>query len=260
MSEKEQKPKRKYRGPWTDEERKLRAERKALRDAGLMPKAKDVPKRPKRGHPPWTEEQRQEFSKARKELIAQRTEEEWERALPIIEEDKRIRRENTQLEPLAEGERKTNARFLREARAGYNMPKLDLTDAAAVEQRINDYLDFCEINDKRPSVISIANWLGVNPTTMRRWKDGDDNSNKNTIKIIQRIYGLIEEFLNDQLMESKFPTGYIFLLKNMFGYKDQTDLVVGQNEQNDAEISKDELEKWFLEDGNKVETTFKEGE
>ena len=100
----------------------------------------------------------------------------------------------------------------------------------------------------------------MHPTTLRRWKDGDDNSNKNTIKIIQRIYGLIEEFLNDQLMESKFPTGYIFLLKNMFGYKDQTDLVVGQNEQNDTEMSKDELEKWFLEDGNKVETTFKEGE
>lgn len=259
MSEKEQKPKRKFRGPWTDEERKLRAERKALREAGLMPYPKDIPKK-KIGRQPWSEETKKHFTEAKRAGRQRKAEEEWERALPIIEENKRIRRENTQLEPLAEGERKTNARFLREARAGYNMPKLDLTDAAAVEQRINDYLDFCEINDKRPSVTGVANWLGVHPTTLRRWKEGDDNSNKNTIKIIQRIYGLIEEFLNDQLMESKFPTGYIFLLKNMFGYKDQTDLVVGQNEQNDAEISKDELEKWFLEDGNKVETTFKEVE
>ena len=248
------------RGPWTEEERKLRAERKALREAGLMPMAKDTPKRDKRGRPPWTQEQKEHYSKVRKANTQKRAEDEWERALPIIEENKRIRRENTQLEPLSEGERKTNARFLREARVGYNLPELDLTDAAAVEQRINDYLDFCEVNDKRPTVTSLANWLGVSTFTMQRWKEGDVNSNRNTSKIVQRIYGLMEEFMVDQLMESKFPTNFIFLLKNMFGYKDQTDLVVGQNDHTDSEVSKEDLEKWFLEDGNKVETTFKEGE
>ena len=252
MSEKEQKPKHRPRGPWSPEERARRELNKRLRAEGKLPPEK------KRGRPPWTEEQKKEYSRKRKATNARKTQEELERALPIIEENKRIRRENTKLEPLAEGERKTNARFLREARVGYNLPQIDLTDAAQVEQRINDYLDFCEINDKRPTVTGVANWLGVSIHTMAQWKDGGEYYNKNTSKIVQRIYRLMEEFMVDQLMESKFPTNFIFLLKNMFGYKDQTDLVVGQGEQNDTEISKEDLEKWFLEDGKTVETTFKE--
>ena len=262
MAEHEQKPKGKGghpRGPWTEEERQKRKELKALREAGKIPYPKDIQRRPKRGRPPMTDKQKAEHGERLKEINERKAREEWKRALPIIEENKRIRRENAQLAPMAEGERKTNARFLREARMGYNQPVLDLTDAAQVEERINDYLDFCEANDKRPSVVSLANWLGVNVKTMSRWKNGDQYGNRNTSKIIQRIYGLIEEFLNDQLLETKFPTGPIFLLKNMFGYKDQTDLVLGQNEQNEAEVSKEDLEKFFLEDGNKVETEFVEG-
>lgn len=212
----------------------------------------------KRGRKPWTEEQKEHYKRVRAANTQRKADEEWQRALPIIEENKKLRRNNTALTPLAEGEKKSNARFLREARVGYNMPEIDISDAAQVEQRINDYLDFCEINDKRPTIVGISNWLGVSRKQIRRWKAGDEYANKNSSKIVERVYRMMEEFMVDELMESKFPTNFIFLLKNMFDYKDQTDLVVGQGEQNDTEISKEDLEKWFLEDGKTVETTFAE--
>ena len=216
----------------------------------------DKPNKPRRGRPPWTQEQKEHYSKVRKENRAKRDQKEWERAAPIIEENKRIRRENTQLAPLEEGERKTHARFLREARVGYNLPTIDISDPVQVEQRINDYLDFCEVNDKRPNIVGVRNWLGVSSMTITRMKDGDPTANRNTSKLIHKMYNMFEEFMVDELMESKFPTNFIFLLKNMFGYKDQTDVVVGQGSNNDVDVSKEDLEKWFLEDGKTVETTF----
>ena len=125
-----------------------------------------------------------------------------------------------------------------------------------VEQRINDYLDFCEVNDKRPNIVGVRNWLGLTSTSITRMKDGAPDANRNTSKLIQKMYNMFEEFMVDELMESKFPTNFIFLLKNMFGYKDQTDVVVGQGSNNDVDVSKEDLEKWFLEDGKTVETTF----
>ena len=254
MMAEQQKPKRKTRGPWTPEERARRELNKRLRAEGKLPPEK------KRGHPPFTEEQKKQNSIRRKEVIKNQQKEAWEAAQGKLSLMRQQQLESLQFEPLEPGEPKKNSRYLREARVAYNLPPIDTSDPAQVEQRINDYLDFCEANEKRPTVVGLANWIGVGAREIAYWKNGQDRGSS-VAKIIQRYRAMIEEYMVDQLQESKTnPANLIFLMKNMFGYKDQTDIVVGQNNGDDQEISKDDLEQWFLEDGKKVETTFKEGE
>lgn len=252
MMAEQEKPKRKTRGPWTTEERAKREENKRLRAEGKLPPKK------KQGHKPWTEEAKRAMGQKNREHFANKDKAAWEAAQESLTIIRKQQLESLQFEPLEPGEPKKNSRYLREARVAYNLPPIDTSDPAQVEQRINDYLDFCEANEKRPTVVGLANWIGVSSREITYWKNGQDRGGSVT-KIIQRYRAMMEEYMVDQLQESKTnPANLIFLMKNMFGYKDQTDIVVGQNNSEDQNISKEDLEQWFLEDGKTVETTFKE--
>jgi hypothetical protein len=54
--------------------------------------------------------------------------------------------------------------------------------------------------------------------------------------------------------------GGMFLLKSMFHYREQQDIVITTGAQNDAEMSADEIAKRYLGDGKTVETTFADEE
>ena len=155
--------------------------------------------------------------------------------------------------PVAEGE-ESNTKRLREARVAMSLPKIDTNDPAQVERRVNEYLDFCEINNKRPQMIGMANWLGLTRMQLYNYKTG--RTLHEGAPVVQRALNMLEEVMVEQTMDVKGnPANLIFLLKNMFGYKDQTDVVINQGE-DVPEMSKEDLEKWFLEDGKQVITTF----
>lgn len=129
-----------------------------------------------------------------------------------------------------------NARFVREARiafdGGWNrtpLPPIDISDSEQVRQRISDYLDFCELNDKKPSPIALANWLGVSRETLNTWKRGEFRADTHS-DMIKKAYQLMEEIWYDLMQNGKVnPGSGIFLGKNMFGYKDVADVVVTPN-------------------------------
>jgi hypothetical protein len=124
-----------------------------------------------------------------------------------------------------------------------------------VEHRIDEYFDFCEINNKPPNMVGIAAWLGVNRKTLQQWKDGDYSE---MTPIIQRAVMVIEQTLVEQVQDNpKASVGGMFLLKSMFHYKEQQDIVISAKEPQ-KQLSKDDIEKWFLEDGRTVETEFVE--
>lgn len=129
-----------------------------------------------------------------------------------------------------------NARFIREARIAFDgglnrkpLPPIDISDPEQVKQRISDYLDFCEMNDKKPSVVAMANWLGVSRDTLNSWKRGEcrGETHSDTIK---KALLMMEEIWYDLMQNGKInPGSGIFLGKNMFGYKDVADVVVTPN-------------------------------
>lgn len=144
-----------------------------------------------------------------------------------------------------------NSRYIREARVAFDggmarkpLPPIDISDPEQVKQRISDYLDFCEQNDKKPSPIAMANWLGVSRDTLNSWKRGECRGETHS-DVIKKAMLLMEEVWYDMMQNGKInPASGIFLAKNMFQYKDVADVVVTPNnpmQDLDAETARQRL-------------------
>lgn len=268
----------------------------------------EEPTKKKRGHPPWTEEQKQ----ARRELNAKKREEraieerrqetQYARSKRIKKgkryregidgpwsaemrasnkkawDDKFAERDKEYKQLIADNPHKTKRELgipeqwkprdgsptgyygvrLRQARVGIDLPPININIPSEVEQRIGEYFDFCEMNDKPPQLMGIANWLGVSYGTVQKWKNGDYSE---MTPIIQRAMAIVEESLVEQVQtNSKVMVGGMFILKTQFHYKEQQDITITTGKQNDAEMSADEIAKRYLGDGRTVETSFADEE
>lgn len=260
----------------------------------------------KRGHPPWTEEQKAarkalNDKKREERAIEERRAETQYQAMKRLKKGKRYRvsqtgpwsaemrasnkktwdekfaerdREYKQL--IADNPHKTLQELgipstwkprdgsptgyygmaLRYARTSIDLPPINIKNPAEVTKRIEEYFDFCELNDKPPNMVGLGNWLGVGTQTIQKWKNGEWSAE--TIgPIIQRALSVIEESLVSQVQDNpKAMVGGMFLLKSMFHYKEQQDIVIRAENQNDNELSAEEIAKRYLDDGKTVETTF----
>ena len=147
-----------------------------------------------------------------------------------------------------------NSRFVREARIAFDggmnrkpLPPIDISDPEQVKRRISEYLDFCELNDKKPSMVAMANWIGVSRETLNTWKRGEYRSETHS-DTIKKACLLMEELWVDYMQNGKVnPGAGIFLGKNMFGYKDVADVVVTPNNPYQA-ASEEELKDKYLTD------------
>ena len=260
----------------------------------------------KRGHPPWTEEQKAarkalNDKKREERAIEQRRMETTYQAQKRIKKGKRYRqgkdgpwspemrasnkkawddkfaeRDKEYKQLIADNPHKTKQELgipltwkprdgssdgyygiaLRNARVSINLPPINIKNPHEVEHRIDEYFDFCEINNKPPNMVGLGNWLGVGYQTISKWKNGDWET-ESVGGIVQRALSVIEESLVSQVQDNpKAMVGGMFLLKSMFHYKEQQDIVITTGAQNDAEMSPDEIAKRYLDDGRTVETTF----
>lgn len=122
-----------------------------------------------------------------------------------------------------------NSRYLRYALASWDLPPIDISDPKQVEQRIYDYFKFCVDNDRKPNMVGMANWLGVDRDTVKTWKNGEYRAETHSA-VIKKAVLMLEELWVDYMQNGKVnPASGIFLGKNMFGYKDTQDVVVTPN-------------------------------
>ena len=123
-----------------------------------------------------------------------------------------------------------NARYLRYAMASLNLPPIDISDEKQVEKRIGDYFNFCIQNDRKPNMVGMANWLGVSRNTVNTWKRGDYRTETHS-DVIRKACDILEELMVDYFQNGKInPASGIFLMKNMFQYKDVQDVVLTPNQ------------------------------
>lgn len=117
-------------------------------------------------------------------------------------------------------------RYLTYARVSLDLPPIDPHDPVQLRGRIDEYLDYCEQNDRRPTIIGLSNWIGVDRQTLSRWRRGEYTEQENA-SLIGKTVAIMEEVWAELMMNSKIhPGGGIFLSKNWFGYKDVQDVVV----------------------------------
>lgn len=119
-----------------------------------------------------------------------------------------------------------NSRYLRYAMVSLDLPPIDISDPDQVQNRINEYFLFCIENDRKPNMIGMANWLGVDRDTVKTWKTGEYRSATHSA-VIKKAVNILEELWVDYMQNGKVnPASGIFLGKNMFGYKDVQDVVL----------------------------------
>lgn len=169
--------------------------------------------KPKRGRPPKPKEVKADtVEQAGQEIVRQKR--------------KRSDLENFGEERVKPGD---NARFLRNALIGYSLPPIDISDPAQVEQRIKDYFLHCVEKDRKPSVVGMANWLGIDRTTLNSWDRGEYRGATHS-HIVKKAMTILEELYVDYMMNGKVnPGSGCFIGKNHFGYKDVTENVLTMN-------------------------------
>lgn len=124
-----------------------------------------------------------------------------------------------------------------------HLPDIDLTDVNQVEARINEYYAIENAYNNRPTVSGLA--MCLNGMDRRRlWEIVTGNVGntrgitttlpREVTDCIKRHYAILAQLWEDYMQSGRInPVSGIFLGKNNFGYKDQTEYVLTPNQQPD---------------------------
>lgn len=139
-----------------------------------------------------------------------------------------------------------NSRFLRMALESWDLPPVDISDPKQVEDRIKLYFNHCVENDRKPTIVSMANWLGISRDTLNSWKRGEFRSETHT-PIIKKAFAVLEEQWADYMMNGKInPAAGIFIGKNWYQYADAQQIVVTPSDPY-AKEKPDDIRQRYLE-------------
>lgn len=121
-----------------------------------------------------------------------------------------------------------NARRVRIARVLMSKERVDTSSVEAVNERFLWYLDVCEQFDDRPTVEGFALATGYDRLSIRRIKDGEVKSVPEEVRTtLKRVWDMLNQMMTQYMVDGHLnPVTAIFLLKNNFGYRDQTETVV----------------------------------
>ena len=114
-----------------------------------------------------------------------------------------------------------------------------------LQERVDEYFEYCALNNEFPTKPSLANALGVTSRAVSYWQTGGRGSPKRR-EIIESAMLAIEAIALDRTLNGKIhPTTFIFMAKNNFGWRDQTDVVLTPNNPlGDVASEKELLEKY----------------
>lgn len=138
-----------------------------------------------------------------------------------------------------------NTRYLRLARVGVNLPPIDISDPKQVENRINEYFDFCEKNDLKPNIKSLGNWIGVDDTTVISWRKGEYRAETHS-QLIKKAVDVIQALWWSYGQDGKVnPASWIFIGKNAFGMRDAQEITVTPKRPLEDGLDGAEIERQF---------------
>lgn len=91
---------------------------------------------------------------------------------------------------------------------------------AEVQERIDQYFQFCQDTGCRPGIESLCLALHISRTTLFNWVRGSGCSSERQ-QIAERAKAFIGAFLEQSVLRGKVsPPSGIFIMKNWLGYKD----------------------------------------
>ena len=138
-----------------------------------------------------------------------------------------------------------NSKLLKHEIKLYNLPSVNVNDLQSVKDRISLYFSYCEIDDVKPSIASLALSFGISRFTLFNWLNGKSGTIKNIecLNTIKTAYNIINAHYENMMNQGKInPIAAIFLMKNNMGYKDVTDYIISTDNNNNP-TTQDILER-----------------
>ena len=140
----------------------------------------------------------------------------------------------------------------------FNLPKIDLHDPNAVQERLSEYFTIHVEADLKPTVAGMAMALGID--RRRLWEIKTDVSDRNrdlptlTRDNIKKAYDFLETLWENYMHNGKInPVSGIFLAKNNFGYQDKVEHVLTPNVRSDSDYDAEDIKRRYLSDSPTLE-------
>ena len=134
----------------------------------------------------------------------------------------------TQDNPVSEN-KLTNADITRHNLELFQLPYIDpYYKPEEGINRITEYLEICIKNNMKPTVEGLSTAFGVDRRTLYKWVHNIDSDSLpvNFRVTLKKVYQVLNSNFTDLSINGKInPVISIFLMKNNFGYKDQTEVL-----------------------------------
>ena len=117
--------------------------------------------------------------------------------------------------------------------------------------RITEYLEICIKNNMKPTVEGLSTAFGVDRRTLYKWVHNIDSDSLpvNFRVTLKKVYQVLNSNFTDLSINGKInPVISIFLMKNNFGYKDQTEVL--QTTTTEAAKADDLISKYDIIDAD----------
>lgn len=138
------------------------------------------------------------------------------------------------------------------------MPPIDVHNPEQLKERLGEYFQLCADRDMKPSVSGMGLAIGLDRRRLYEINSGAPSDHRVVNNMPKECRGLIKKAYQilDGLWENMFVSGKInpvvgiFLGKNHFGYKDQTEQVVVSSRDED-DYSAEEIARRYLPEPEK---------
>ena len=154
-----------------------------------------------------------------------------------------------------------NTKYLLVSMKLAGLPKVDLHDSDAVQERLIEYFQIHADNDMKPTVAGMGLALGVDRRRLWEIRTGYTPDNtfpdlpKATSDSIKRAYEMVENMMENYMQNGKInPVSGIFLMKNNFGYQDKTECVLTPNTHSDSDYDAEDIKKRYLTDSTTIDS------
>lgn len=130
-------------------------------------------------------------------------------------------------------------------------PSIDLSDADAMRQRFNDYLELCRKYNTKPLISGMCAVMGFTRNELTSWAKGNNNNlarrlSPESAELLARLSQMNEIYWEFAMQNNEYrnPVTGIFLGKNNFGYKDVSETIVRHDDE-DAAPDRKALERKY---------------
>ena len=100
-----------------------------------------------------------------------------------------------------------------------------------IEQKVEDYFNYCNENNKPFTMSGLALFLDCSRMTLYQYENElikfnniSEEDKKRIIDTVKRAKRMVEAYQEEQLFIGKSPVGTIFSLKNNFNWKDSQEI------------------------------------